>query len=188
MSLSTWLRDYLFIPLGGSRGTAWQTSRNLLVTMTLGGLWHGANWTFLVWGLLHGGLLIVHHSFRVWCERRPTLSHLIETPPGTAARIALTFVVVCCTWVFFRAACLSSAADMLHGMFVPRAGMGAPKDWMWFCVLVVVICHVFAYRGTWKHLVARLPTPVRGFGYAAVLSVALVMAPQAHQAFIYFQF
>src|SRR5437763_13647772 len=70
ISLSSWLRDYLFIPLGGSRGSNRQTNRNLLLTMTLGGLWHGANWTFVIWGLLHGLLLIVHRSFRSFCKPR----------------------------------------------------------------------------------------------------------------------
>ena len=69
MSLSSWLRDYLFIPLGGSRGTPRQTNRNLMITMTLGGLWHGASWTFVVWGMLHGGMLILHRLFRSFCEQ-----------------------------------------------------------------------------------------------------------------------
>src|SRR5205823_8430177 len=73
ISLSSWLRDYLFIPLGGSRGTERQTCRNLLVTMALGGLWHGANWTFVVWGILHGLLLIVHRTFQGICRQHPRL-------------------------------------------------------------------------------------------------------------------
>ena len=71
ISLSSWLRDYLFIPLGGSRGGNWATYRNLMITMTLGGLWHGANWTFVVWGILHGGLLVVHREFQDLCKRVP---------------------------------------------------------------------------------------------------------------------
>jgi alginate O-acetyltransferase complex protein AlgI len=71
ISLSTWLRDYLFIPLGGSRGSGWKTARNLMITMLLGGLWHGANWTFLIWGGLHGAMLVTHRLFRNWCEDRP---------------------------------------------------------------------------------------------------------------------
>ena len=64
ISLSTWLRDYLYIPLGGSRGSAWQTHRNLLITMVLGGLWHGAAWTFVLWGVYHGLLLIAYRARR----------------------------------------------------------------------------------------------------------------------------
>src|SRR5262249_35572853 len=70
ISLSSWLRDYLFIPLGGSRGSNAKTSRNLLVTMVLGGLWHGASWTFIAWGLLHGMLLVGHRLFRDFCKPR----------------------------------------------------------------------------------------------------------------------
>src|SRR5262249_2970883 len=66
ISLSSWLRDYLYIPLGGSRGTEWQTRRNLLLTMALGGLWHGASWTFVAWGVLHGVYLIVHRAFQAY--------------------------------------------------------------------------------------------------------------------------
>ena len=69
MSLSGWLRDYLFIPLGGSRGGEWRTRRNLMLTMTLGGLWHGASWTFIVWGVLHGLYLVVHRIYRQLRER-----------------------------------------------------------------------------------------------------------------------
>src|SRR5439155_1202896 len=71
ISLSSWLRDYLFIPLGGSRGRTWATCRNLFLTMALGGLWHGASWTFVLWGCLHGMLLIVHRSFRTYCSTPP---------------------------------------------------------------------------------------------------------------------
>src|SRR6266446_849208 len=73
ISLSSWLRDYLFIPLGGSRGSNWIVCRNLMLTMALGGLWHGTRWTFVVWGTLHGVYLIVHRFFRAYCEARPTL-------------------------------------------------------------------------------------------------------------------
>ncbi len=79
ISLSSWLRDYLFIPLGGSRGGKWQTCRNLLITMTLGGLWHGASWTFIAWGLLHGLLLVGHRQFHSFCERRPFLTRVFQS-------------------------------------------------------------------------------------------------------------
>src|SRR2546423_5301358 len=87
ISLSTWLRDYLFIPLGGSRGGTWQTCRNLLLTMTLGGLWHGASWTFVAWGVLHGLLLVGHRFFQAACRARPRLDRLLRPEPGTAARV-----------------------------------------------------------------------------------------------------
>src|SRR5947209_5821339 len=94
ISLSSWLRDYLFIPLGGSRGTAWKTARNLMITMTLGGLWHGANWTFILWGVVHGLLLIGHRLFRAFCKHRHFLNALLESSAGTLVRVGLTFLSV----------------------------------------------------------------------------------------------
>ncbi len=82
ISLSSWLRDYLFIPLGGSRGGRWLTCRNLLLTMTLGGLWHGASWTFVLWGLLHGLLLIGHRLFQQFSSARPALQQRAANAPG----------------------------------------------------------------------------------------------------------
>jgi alginate O-acetyltransferase complex protein AlgI len=190
MSLSTWLRDYLFIPLGGSRGTARQTNRNLMITMTLGGLWHGANWTFVVWGILHGAMLILHRSFRAFCKPRPRLDGLLQTVPGTALRVALTFVCVCLAWIFFRATTFGIAATFLRRMWIPHAGLGPPlhNRSLWVTVLVMVLCHALAHRGLWKRLAGWLPAPVMGFGYAVVLTVALVLAPDSGKAFIYFQF
>src|SRR6266446_931632 len=77
ISLSTWLRDYLFIPLGGSRGTNAQTNRNLMITMALGGLWHGASWNFVIWGVVQGLMLVTHRVFRDWCEKRATLCRVL---------------------------------------------------------------------------------------------------------------
>lgn len=190
ISLSTWLRDYLFIPLGGSRGTTWQTNRNLMLTMTLGGLWHGASWTFVVWGVLHGLLLIGHRAFRSFCKPRPRLDNLLQSIPGSALRMALTFLAVCVGWIFFRAQTFAAAATMLHRMVIPHEGLGSPlhNRSLWYTIALVVICHALAYNGAWKRIAVRLPAPVLGFGYAVALTLALVLAPDAGKAFIYFQF
>src|SRR5205085_12034791 len=103
ISLSSWLRDYLFFPLGGSRRGTWRTCRNLLVVMTLSGLWHGANWPFVAFGLLHGLWLVGHRGFRSFCQGRPRLDGLLRSAPGTVLRVASTFVCFCCTLVVFRA-------------------------------------------------------------------------------------
>src|SRR5262249_4288762 len=87
ISLSTWLRNHIFIPLGGSRGNRWQTARNLLLTMALGGLWHGASWAYVVWGVLHGLLLIGHRAFASFCEGRRSLSEALCSRPGTVLRV-----------------------------------------------------------------------------------------------------
>lgn len=190
ISLSTWLRDYLFIPLGGSQGSRRRTYGNLLVTMTLGGLWHGASWTFVIWGAFHGCLLIVHRLFRDFCESKPSVKRRLLAPSGRLARISLTFFSVCIGWVIFRATSFELAVAMLRRLFVPQAGAATPVPELsfWITVLVVVVCHVLAVRGLVTRLLDRLPAPVLGFGCAAILMLALVLAPDARKPFVYFQF
>jgi len=114
ISLSTWLRDYLYIPLGGSRGGPFKTYRNLMLTMLLGGLWHGANWTFVFWGFLHGLGLVATR----WYQRRKELRGEIiarePTLPGRAFGVFLTFHYVCLAWVFFRAPTFGKATLILR--------------------------------------------------------------------------
>jgi len=217
ISLSSWLRDYLFIPLGGSRGGNWQTCRNLLITMTLGGLWHGISWMFVLWGLLHGLYLVVHRGFQAFCKRQPWLDWTLQTPPGIACRMMLTFTCVCVGWIFFvtgsleaearlkaeaanaeagvRTAAVSysayqASATVLQRMVVPHGGLTSPlhNRSLWYTVAVMALCHLLAQRGLWKKLAVRLPAPMLGFGYAVVLTLAMVLAPDSGKAFIYFQF
>jgi alginate O-acetyltransferase complex protein AlgI len=191
ISLSTWLRDYLFIPLGGSRGGPWQTARNLLITMALGGLWHGANWTFVAWGLMHGLWLILHRLFQGFCRPRPLLQQLLLSWPGTVARWSFTFVLVCVGWVFFRAQSFGTALTVLEGLVtVPKTGLPDPVPAVGLSatVLVVVLCHSLAHKDLWKRIAERLPSPVLGTCYALVLVLALLLAPGTSAPFIYFQF
>ncbi len=196
ISLSSWLRDYLFISLGGSRGLddpvrqRWRTARNLMITMTLGGLWHGASWTFVVWGMLHGLLLIVHRWFRDFATCRSRLDRSLQSLPGTALRIALTFLTVSVCWIFFRAATFSAAATILGRMLVPQPGLGPPLATVsfWCMVAVVAVCHAAAHHGFWHWLENNLPAPVVGVGYATVMTAGLVLALDSGKAFIYFQF
>jgi alginate O-acetyltransferase complex protein AlgI len=190
VSLSSWLRDYLFIPLGGSRGGEWRTARNLMLTMILGGLWHGASWTFVVWGVLHGLYLVVHRFFKAFCERRPLLNRLLSTPPGIAAGWALTLLCVLVGWVFFRAQTFATAGGVLAGMFAPQAGKGCPLPdvGLWLTVALLAVCHVVGYYRLWPVIQKRLPAPLLGAGYAAALTLALLLAPPSGKAFIYFVF
>lgn len=112
ISLSTWLRDYLYIPLGGNRGGRWRTGRNLMITMLLGGLWHGAAWTFLIWGGIHGVWLAIHRWIRGRTESE-------EENRGRFARLVSmisTFHIVCLAWLFFRAESLEQALALLVGL------------------------------------------------------------------------
>ncbi len=109
ISLSTWLRDYLYVPLGGSRGGAWKTYRNLMITMLLGGLWHGASWNFVIWGGLHGAALALT---RMWQRRSGARAE--GTPdPWAPLKIFFTFQYVCFAWVFFRAPTFANATFLL---------------------------------------------------------------------------
>jgi alginate O-acetyltransferase complex protein AlgI len=190
ISLSSWLRDYLFIPLGGSRGSKWRTSCNLLITMTLGGLWHGASWTFIVWGVLHGLLLIGHRAFRDFCKPRPGVDAILQSPPGTAFRVLATFLCVCAGWVFFRATTFTGASSILLRMVVPHHGLPTPlpNRSLWVLGTVLVVGHLVGATGLWKRWAPRLPGPIVGLGYALLLTLALLLAPDTGKAFIYFQF
>jgi alginate O-acetyltransferase complex protein AlgI len=110
ISLSVFLRDYLYIPLGGNRYGALRRHANLLTTMVLGGLWHGASWTFVLWGAAHGMLLVINHGWRALCGERE------YGIPGRVLSWAITFLSVCFAWVLFRADSLDSATIIYRGM------------------------------------------------------------------------
>jgi D-alanyl-lipoteichoic acid acyltransferase DltB (MBOAT superfamily) len=128
MTLSRFLRDYLYFTLGGNRKGKVQRYRNLLITMLLGGLWHGAGWTFVVWGGLHGLYLIVNHAFQALCDKvgwkRGRLGHV-----GRVVASATTFVSVVIAWVFFRADTFHTASTLLHGM-VGIFGLRHANSWL----------------------------------------------------------
>jgi alginate O-acetyltransferase complex protein AlgI len=189
ISLSTWLRDYLFIPLGGSRHGSWKTCRNLMLTMALGGLWHGANRTFVAWGVLHGLLLVAHRGVQALCGPRPLVQRLLLSGPGTALRVACTFALVCLGWVFFRAQTFGGAVALLGRLVCKAPGLPEPLPAVGLVatLAVVLLCHAVARLG-WKRIADRLPGPVLGTGYALALLLALLLAPGTGKPFIYFQF
>ena len=119
ITLSRFLRDYLYIPLGGNRQGPMRRHVNLLIVMLLGGLWHGAAWTFVVWGGLHGFYLIINHGLRHWAKA--PVARIMATRQGQIGGVALTFFAVTVAWIFFRASSFDSAFIMLSSM----AGMGA---------------------------------------------------------------
>ena len=119
ITLSNWFRDYLYIPLGGSRGSANKTYRNLVIVFLLTGLWHGASWTFVVWGVYHGTLLIL--------ERVTGQNPVGDAAPESALRRGYTLLAVVIGWVLFRADSLTHAGDLLTAMFTPRFGALPPE-------------------------------------------------------------
>jgi alginate O-acetyltransferase complex protein AlgI len=192
ISLSSWLRDYLFIPMGGSRGSTRQTCRNFMITMTLGGLWHGASWNFVLWGALHGVFLSVHRAFRSFCTARPRLDRLVQTPAGTALRRLLTFFCVCQGFVLFRAIGLGTATTMLGRLWLPAAGLSNwhpfGMSFFWCLIAGAAVFHVAGYCGWWTRLRTRVPAPVLGCGLALLLVACMAVAPLDARPFIYFQF
>ena len=190
ISLSSWLRDYLFIPLGGSRGQRLMTYRNLVITMALGGLWHGASWPFVIWGIFHGLLLVAHRMFRELGQRATWLSRILETYPGTAIRMTATFVLVSLGWVMFRAPSLDVALLIYRRLFTPMNGAFLPLSVIPLITIVafIGIAHWLGESGLWERLSKRLPGEALAIGYASLALIAAVLAPASGKAFIYFQF
>jgi alginate O-acetyltransferase complex protein AlgI len=181
ISLSTWLRDYLYIPLGGSRLGPTRATLNLFATMLLGGLWHGANWTFVVWGAYHGALLAVSRLIPAsWA--RPALK-----PFGAV----LTFLAVCVGWVFFRAQSLADAGTILRGLVVPTDGVGLTADanlLVVACLVATLIGQRLGQIGGSARWLFRIPAPVAGLMMAGLLTLVLLLMPTGGKVFIYFQF
>jgi alginate O-acetyltransferase complex protein AlgI len=185
ISLSSWLRDYLYIPLGGSRKGKTRTYVNLMVVMLLGGLWHGASWNFVIWGGIHGGMLAAERA-----QGEDSPYRRLPRP----LRVAITFGIVCLSWVFFRAKTLeqslvyfkslfgltstTSAADSVAGvLYTPYHG----------AMFVVAAVVVWGMPNTWV-CTSRL-SPVRAAGGMALLVLAvLMMWTQTTNPFLYFQF
>jgi alginate O-acetyltransferase complex protein AlgI len=183
ISLSSWLRDYLFIPLGGSKHGTLRTYANLMLVMLLGGLWHGANWTFVVWGLYHG-LLLAGHRAMPWPRwlGRAALRPLC---------VVATFIAVCVGWVFFRAATLEQAGLMVMRMAWPTEGAALARSSAVLavgCVALTLIGHLLGSRIDVIRAERRVPVPVMASALALLLALGLLLVPEGGRTFIYFQF
>ena len=189
ISLSTFLRDYLYIPLGGNRQGPARAMINLVIVMFLGGLWHGAAWTFVVWGLLHGSYLAIERFIKALFKEQPAWSK------GLAFQLLLgltTYVAVLVTWVYFRAANFEIASRLIAGMFGRHpAGDAilATRE-----ILQIVTVTFFLLLAHWKlrdisleHAVARLPRFVAGAVWF-LMAGAIILTQGNSNAFIYFQF
>ena len=185
ISLSSWLRDYLYISLGGNRKGKSRTYINLMLTMLLGGLWHGASWNFVVWGGLHGVALAVHKFYLGLRGRQ-------EEPAGVVRSVAswaVTMVFVLVTWVFFRAHDFSTAWVYLQKMaFVNARGI----EWYYVQAMAVILIgaglHIAVVLRDDRELTIDLGRPVAWGLVVAMLIVILLYAPFGNSPFIYFQF
>lgn len=179
ITLSNWLRDYLFIPLGGSREGHFRTLRNLVIVMFLGGLWHGANWTFVIWGLYHGSLLAIYFALRSWKQ--------IKIPSLLGQMF--TFLLVLIGWVIFRSTDLTMCGNLfasmagLHGVYGPPDHWAAIRESL--PLLVALLLVVFFVPNAWKWNFRPQ------WQMALVLSSLLVLCVlrfSTESPFLYFQF
>lgn len=188
ISLSTWLRDYLYIPLGGNRNGTFQACRNLMATMLLGGLWHGASWNFALWGGYHGSLMILlNHAFPSVRHRLSALSR--RQPIVAAAQIAGMFCLTVLGWILFRSKSLDQIVYILTNMGFqasPHSGLFAYKI---FFVSVPLLLMTFAQSRTGDLLIAAKGSLVfRSFIYAVLINMMMLLSLRKSIEFLYFQF
>jgi alginate O-acetyltransferase complex protein AlgI len=203
ITLSEWLRDYLYIPLGGNRHGAQRTLASLFITMVLGGLWHGAAWNFVLWGALHGIALAVHKRWLKLKSSLPRPPASIATPTSWLT----TYAFVCLTWIFFRAPTLDIAMTIL-AQIVSAASSGVVWFFLplWLLLILIVCGHVVGTRAArqpglahtetgipsdrsqWLHRLVPSSPFVRAFALMSWLILLFLLAPVRRSPFIYFQF
>lgn len=184
ISLSNWLRDYLYIPLGGNRGGKFRTYRNLLLTMVLGGFWHGANWTFILWGIWHGGLMAIERAFGA--KHRDT-----AWPSLIAWPLTMGFVLI--GWVMFRAPTVSDALTVYGGM-VGLNGVALSSETVFLnqpteYLALIIGCFLSissADPGRWT---SRMQAPLTAISPVVLFAFcSIVLNARSHSPFLYFQF
>ena len=188
ISLSTFLRDYLYIPLGGNQVGPVRAALNLVIVMFLGGLWHGAAWTFVVWGLLHGSYLVVERIIRGMFEDKTWANKLVTRVLAGLA----TYAAVCLAWVFFRASDFTVAARMLRGMFGGHPQGDAILTTLemlqvGIVTLLMILVHWLLRESNLETAVTRLPRWAVTAAWA-FMGFAIIITQGKSNAFIYFQF
>jgi alginate O-acetyltransferase complex protein AlgI len=189
ISLSTWLRDYLYISLGGNRLGTRLRYRNLMITMLLGGLWHGAAWPFVLWGAYHGVLLVCHQLLQPWLAR---------LGPSSAAgarawwllRVFATFQLVCFGWLLFRSESLGQLASHLALLAGPLE-LGFAASWLLpFAVLTapLALVQIAQARSGDLEVPLRWSLPLRAVTYTALFFIFVTLGEDGGQPFVYFQF
>ncbi|MBU0679589.1 MAG: MBOAT family protein [Verrucomicrobia bacterium] len=191
ISLSTWLRDYLYIPLGGNRKGNLNTYRNLALTMFLGGLWHGAAWTFVMWGVFHGSLLIAHRLMK------PVLASFAKIETGWMRRgldilnVIVFFHITCIGWLLFRAQWGRQAVDMFVSVFTnfdptPQSLLMA-MQFVFFTFFLIAV-QIWQYARNDLMVVYKANAVVRGCVYAVMIVLIGIFGVTGGEEFIYFQF
>jgi alginate O-acetyltransferase complex protein AlgI len=191
ISLSSWLRDYVYIPFGGNRKGDWVTYRNLFYTMLIGGLWHGAAWTFVAWGAFHGGMLAVHKALTPVLQITGQHSNGLVRHLHAFVAWAVFFVLTCYGWLLFRATSIGQVFEMSTALANWDAAPLAlnPPPLSALLGVPVLIVH-----DAWSHVTGRhyaheaWPAWARGLLYAALLTLIAMGAANSRSAFIYFQF
>lgn len=184
ISLSTWLRDYLYIPMGGNRHGTLKTNRNLLITMLLGGLWHGAAWNFVLWGLYHGVVLCIHRAIDAAHKNRSMLYD--------GVKIALFFAIICYGWLLFRAPSMEKIASLTSTLIfdVGNLDFGAarPRLAAMIGLPILLIIEMAEKYGIEKPFYKKMPVPAWTALYAAIIfNIAIGMTTESTQ-FIYMVF
>ncbi len=188
ISLSGWLRDYLYIPLGGDRRGRRRTAINLLITMLLGGLWHGAAWTFVLWGLFHALLIIAYRGCvpavcefaRTWSERTRMV--------GRWVAVAGFFQLTCLGYLIFRAESVAQIGTMLHAVLSPGTLRGTGVTVLVACAVPLLAVQFLQHlRGDLNALLSW-PAPVRGLVYVGLFFGLVIFGEPVAKPFIYFQF
>ncbi len=190
ISLSTWLKDYLYISMGGSRLSPLKTYRNLFLTMAIGGLWHGAAWTFVLWGMFHGLVLILHRL------SAPLLVLISPRTPAAqslwkAACIFATFHLVCFSWLMFRSQTITQVGQMVYSIvfnFKPTPLFYQYMLNILLCTGFLVLVQIFKEAFKDMNIVLKSPAWVRGVIYFIVLVSLVIGGAKGGQEFIYFQF
>ena len=188
ISLSTWLRDYLYIPLGGNRRGPSRTYVNLMLTMLLGGIWHGASWTFVVWGGLHGLYLSIERVLKAQFGEQA----IWRTTWAKIGLALFTYALVNITWVFFRARDFTGASRLLRSMlFIDRSGAPLLDSYALISAIAtisaLVVTHWFMRERTLHDTAARVPAPAIGMAWGMMLFLVAI-TQGGSSAFIYFQF
>jgi alginate O-acetyltransferase complex protein AlgI len=191
ISLSTWFRDYLYIPLGGSRGSKLMQFRNVLIIFLVSGFWHGANWTFIVWGAIHAFMFLPLMFLNLNRKNIDVVASNSWLPrPRELFGIGITFFVTCIAWVFFRADSLSHAYGYIAGIFsFSNFELAAPQG-LFPLLFIALLLTVEWLQRRKQHalMIENLNQPLRWLAYYGLVYLIFYFKPFEPTDFIYFQF